>query len=87
MSTEQQTSKYLPIWKQLKATGSCRVTAPPQYHKKIIKAVRKRRDKDLAFLYLLRDEHKQHSITATVSPETPTIIEFKLKIELTLQGL
>ena len=81
MSAEQQTSKYLPIWKQLKDTGSCRITAPPIYHKKIIKAVKKRRDKDLAFLYQLQEDHRKHKIKYTING---SVIEFILIKELQL---
>lgn len=84
MSIEQQTSRYLPIWKQLKEKGHCRITAPPQFHTTIIKAVKKRRDKDLAFRYQLQEEHKEHKIQFKIEG---TVIRFYLSIYLTIQGL
>ena len=84
MSIEQQTSKYLPIWLELKQKGICRITAPPQYHRRLVKAVKARRDKDLAFLYLLKDQDKKHTIKYKIEG---TVITFTLKIELSLQGI
>jgi|688.fasta_scaffold737490_1 hypothetical protein len=77
-------SKYLPIWKSLKETGHCRITAPPIYHKRIIKAVRKRRDKDVFFLYTLAEKNYTHRMTYTING---TVIEFRLKQYLSINGL
>jgi len=84
MSIEQQTSRYLPIWISLKETGVCRITAPPQFHKRIVKAVKKRRDKDLAFLYQLQEANRKHTIKYKIDG---SVIQFKLHIELSLRGL
>ena len=62
MAIEQQTSRYLPIWLQLKEKKSVAITAPPQFHTRIIKAVKKRRDKDVAFLYQLAESGHKHFI-------------------------
>ena len=83
MSTKQY-SKYLPIWNQLKETGECKVTAPPQFHKKIIKAVQKRRDRDPAFLYQLAEANRLHKIQARVSG---TVITFTLTTYISIHGL
>lgn len=42
-------SKYSPIWESLKKDKSCRITAPTPLHARIIKAVIKRKDLDLAY--------------------------------------
>ncbi len=84
MPIELQTSRYLPIWKELKDKGSCRITAPPQFHARLIKAVKKRRDKDLAFLHQLAEENKKHRIGYRISG---TVITFHLRIELSINGL
>jgi hypothetical protein len=75
MPIEQQYSKYLPIWKSLKETGTCRLTAPPIFHKRIVKAVQKRRDKDLGFLYILKEQNLKHRITYDIHG---TVITFHL---------
>lgn len=79
-----QSSRYLPIWISLKETGECRITAPPVFHSRIIKAVKKRRDKDLAFLYLLHESHRKHTIKYKIDG---SVIHFTLRIELSLRGL
>lgn len=84
MSIEQQTSRYLPIWLELKAKGNCRITAPQQFHTRIIKAVKKRRDKDTLFLYTLAETHKKHTIKYKIEG---SVIHFRLIIELSLYGL
>ena len=64
--------KYQPIWNEIKQKKKCSVSAHPLLFKRIIKAVVKEKDRDLAFkiandldsLYLdiTRDEEK-HLIT------------------------
>ena len=83
-SLSNQTSRYLPIWIELKQHGICRITAPPHFHKRLIKAVKKRRDKDLAFLYNLQEDNKKHTIKYSIDG---SVIIFTLKIELSLHGL
>jgi len=84
MSIEQQYSRYLPIWKELKAKGKCRITAPPTAHRRIIKAVKKRRDKDTEFLYELAESNKSHRLRIEIAG---SIITFTLNTFLTLRGL
>jgi len=81
---QPQTSKYLPIWNALKNDKQCRITAPPIYHKTIIKMVKNRRDKDTAFLFDLSEQNLTHKIKYKVSG---SVIHFKLIIEATLRGL
>lgn len=84
MSIEQQTSRYLPIWIALKSKGNCAITAPPQFHIRIIKAVKKRRDKDTAFLYQLAESGHKHRIKFQIEG---TVIKFRLLIELDISAL
>jgi hypothetical protein len=84
MSIEQQTSRYLPIWLQLKEKGECKITAPPQFHKRIVKALKKRRDKDTLFLYQLAESNRKHTIKYKING---TVIHFRLIVELSLRGL
>lgn len=84
MPIELQTSRYLPIWLELKEKGTCRITAPPHFHARIIKAVKKRRDKDTAFLYELAESHRKHRIGYRING---TVISFTLKTELSITGI
>jgi hypothetical protein len=52
-------SRYLPIWNELKEKGKCRLAAPPALHPRIIKAVKKRRNQDIAFSFLIAEDHKK----------------------------
>ena len=80
----QQPSKYLPIWNALKQNHICRITAPIIQHKKIIKMVRRTRDKDTEYLYELAEKHKTNLIRAEVSH---TVITFRLFEYLTTKGI
>lgn len=80
----KQPSKYLPIWNLLKQDKTCRITAPINQHRKIIKMVRRTRDKDTAYLYDLAESHKEHEIKAA---SNNTIITFTLIERITLHGL
>lgn len=84
MPLAQQTSRYLPIWLKLKRDKKCDVTAPPQFHIRIIKAVKKRRDKDTAFLYQLAESGHKHFIKFRIEG---TVIHFSLRIELSINSL
>lgn len=84
MPIEQQTSRYLPIWLRLKDKKECKITAPPQFHMRIIKAVKKRRDKDTAFLYDLAESGHKHMIKFHIDG---SVILFTLKIELDISAL
>lgn len=77
-------SKYQPVWDSLKSTGECKLTAPPVFHKTIIKGIKHRRDKDTAFLYTLAEQHKEHTIKYKI---TGSVIHFRLIIKLSIRGL
>jgi hypothetical protein len=80
----QLPSKYLPIWNQLKQTKVCRITAPIQYHKTIVKMVKNKRDDDIAYRFMLAERHMTHELKTTVSG---TVITFTLREILTIGGL
>ncbi len=52
-------SRYMSIWNELKAKKYCRMAAPPVLHARIIKAVQKRRDKDIAYRFELNERHEK----------------------------
>lgn len=84
MPIELQTSRYLPIWLSLRKTGKCSITAPPHHHKRIIKAVKKRRDKDIAYRYALAEKNQSHRLKFVIEG---TVIHFTLTTVSTLAGL
>ena len=52
-------SMYAGIWNKLKADKSCRVAADPKIHKRIVKAVIRRKDEDLGYKLLLENSRKK----------------------------
>ena len=80
----QLPSKYLPIWNQLKQTKVCRITAPLEYHRTIIKMVKNKRDDDLAYRFTLAESNKTHELKTSVNG---TVITFTLREILTIGGL
>lgn len=80
----QLPSKYLPIWTRLKAEKVCRITAPVQFHRTIVKMVKNKRDDDIAYRYMLAENNKTHEIKIAIKN---TVIVFTLRELITLQGL
>lgn len=56
-------SRYTSIWKQLKDTGHCAITAPTQLHRRIVRGVIKDKDEDLAFKLQQTDIFKRAKLT------------------------
>ncbi len=64
--------KYLPIWKKIKADKKCVISAHPKLFARIVKAVMKEKDQDVAmkiandldklYLKITRDE-QNHTVT------------------------
>lgn len=77
-------SKYLPIWSQLKSSKKCRITAPIQYHRTIIKMVKNKRDDDIAYRFELAERGLTHVIKSKI---TGTVIAFSLTEKSTLEAL
>lgn len=71
-----QASKYEPIWHELKEKGECRITAPAALHRRIVKAVIKRKDLDHA--YKLACRHLGFKAVLEISREH-SVITFVLK--------
>ncbi len=63
-------SKYQPIWNQLKAEGICRIVASPLLHRRIKKAVIKRKDEDLGFKLTLAETGKYAKLNVTIEGNT-----------------
>lgn len=68
-------SQYLPIWNKLKADRKVSVALPPPLHRRLIKAVIKRKDRDLAHKFLLSEEGKRQYLSYTI---VDSVIHFKL---------
>jgi len=71
------TSRYLPIWNKLKADRKVSVALPPPLHRRLIKAVIKRKDEDLGYKLLMGEECKKVYLSYTVEE---SVIHFKLSI-------
>jgi hypothetical protein len=82
--TPPKVSRYLPIWNKLKTDKVCKITAPIIYHKTIIKMIKNRRDKDLAYRFTQSELRIHEQIKVSV---IGTVITFKLVRRLTLQDL
>jgi len=77
-------SIYLPTWERLKRINSAEVVARTELHRRIIKAVRKRKDLDVAFKY----ECEEQNVRAVLLAETyGTVIRFTLQKHLKVNGL
>lgn len=74
----------MPIWKELKEKGKCRLTAPPVLHERIKKAVKKRKDKDIAFAFTLAEDHKKAKLHFK---STGAILEITLHTSIGLSEL
>lgn len=72
----QQQSKYAPIWEKLKTERKVSVAVPRPLHKRIIKAVIKRKDEDVAHKYLLGERGIKAKLHYDIQD---SIIHFTLK--------
>ena len=68
-------SKYLPIWNKLKADKKVSVALPPPLHRRLIKAVIKRKDEDLEHKFLMSEEGKKQYLSYTIQD---SVVHFKL---------
>lgn len=59
-------SRYKIVWETLKSKGVVSLAVPAEAHRRLLKAVKKRRDFDLGFLLDLSscDPPRKHKITA-----------------------
>jgi hypothetical protein len=77
-------SRYKPIWDKLKLTGECVITTPLPLHKRIIKAVSKRKLEDLSFHLEISEARKKATLKYEVDG---TMIKFILVKSIGLEDL
>jgi hypothetical protein len=77
-------SQYLPIWNRLKLHGTATIVAMPALHRRIIKAVQKRRDRDLGFKLQLAEDGMKHEISWLIKGNT---ITFSLHKRISIYGI
>lgn len=71
--------QYQPVWEQIKATGSCIISAHRAYHMRIKKAVVKEKDADL--LYKMQClELNPPTVAKLKSKQKGSVISFTLVI-------
>lgn len=59
-------SKYLPIWNELKTKGVATVITHPCLHRRIKKAVIRRKDEDLTYKFILSEQHKRAKLSTRI---------------------
>lgn len=59
-------SRYQPIWNLLKEKHVAELVAPAALHRRIIKAVIKRKDVDLTYKFLCAEQHRKAKLSYTV---------------------
>lgn len=55
-------SMYQPIWDALKRDAVCKITAPKALHRRIIKAISKRKNEDVAYKYMMGELGKRATL-------------------------
>lgn len=83
-ATTPQVSRYLPIWNELKDKKKCRLVAPITLHPRIIKAVKKRKDRDIAYSYQLAENCQKAKLHFK---SNGNVIEITLHISIGLSEL
>lgn len=68
-------SRYTPIWLKLKADHKVSVVIPSPLHKRLIKAVIKRKDEDVTYKFILGEQGKKARLKYSVQEN---VIHFKL---------
>ena len=63
MSPSTGGSRYNMIWIKLKRGEEVKISAPREFHRRLRKAITKRRDRDLGFRFQLSEEHKVHRMS------------------------
>ena len=59
-------SRYKPIWDTLKKNGTATVVTNPCLHRRIKKAVIRRKDEDLAYKFMLSESHKRAKLSTRI---------------------
>lgn len=55
---------YLEVWKIVRDTGKVRLSAPPETHARIYKAIRKEKDMDMPYKHLLAEQGESARLTS-----------------------
>lgn len=63
-------SRYQPIWDMIKKTNKATIVAPPYLHKRIIKAVTRRKDIDITYKFICAESHKRAVMSTKVEGNT-----------------
>lgn len=77
-------SRYTPIWEELKVKRVIALAVPPQLHRRVIKAVIRTKDEDVAFKFQAAEEHRKYTLEYKIEQAK---ITFTLKCELKLSAL
>ena len=77
-------SRYAPAWEKLKAERKVILVAPKGSHNRIVKGIKRRRDKDVLFLFRIRNDGMTHKITVTSEANVLTLV---LSLIVTVHGL
>lgn len=76
--------QYKNVWNALKQKGKVTLASPRPFHKRIIKALKKEKYKDVAFKFQLSETNQRAVFTSNSEGNT---IEFFLRIETTQLNL
>ena len=72
--------QYEPVWLEIKLNGYCSISAHRVYHRRIIKAITKEKDKDLG--YKLECTERYPPVQAILkSSRSGSVIKFSLLIK------
>jgi len=72
-------STYQPIWEALKREGKVRLVSNPAIHARLFNAVKKRKNKDLAYKLECADQFKDAKLIRSTDPDHPNILILELK--------
>lgn len=65
-------SKYQPLWELIRKDHTAKIIASPRLHKRIIKAVTKRKDLDLTYKFMCGESHKKAILSTHIEGNTVT---------------
>ena len=65
---------YQPIWENLKQYSTVTIQANPSAHPRIIKAVAKEKDKDLAYRLMIAESYQRSILRAKINGNQVTFI-------------
>ena len=78
-------SKYTQVWNKIKTTGRCELVADPKFHKRIIKAVSRKKELDLKYQFQLAEQGRKERINTTI--EGTKIIFILNKTSISIEDL